>query len=340
MTHLNAPRRASSVAHHLRMPRSRFTLALLALSCLSTGSLGQAAAEESPARAHFERGAKAYRDARYKEAIDSFLEAYRLDRDPALIFNVGQAWEKLGNVPNALRSYREYLRLSPTAEDRVTVEASIRNLEKRLAEKGVQQVTVYSSPSGAEVHLDGKLSGKTPWTGEIAPGRHEVVLKLSGHRQVKKEFVLSADRAMDLDVGLDVGESGAAQRATGPTQPEEPKERPRRVRLWTYLAFGAGVACLGGALGFELASRSSESSAKENPPQIQYKDLYDEAQSRKTAARVFLGVGLAAVAAGGVLLYFDLSRGRSKETSTASNSPSLAGGCGPEGCGVTFTMDF
>jgi len=40
-----------------------------------------------------------------------------------------QAWEKSGDVPNALRSYREYLRLLPGASDRATVEASIKNLE-------------------------------------------------------------------------------------------------------------------------------------------------------------------------------------------------------------------
>ena len=43
--------------------------------------------------------AQAYREARYKDAIDLFLQANRLDPHPELIYNVGQAYEKLGDVP-------------------------------------------------------------------------------------------------------------------------------------------------------------------------------------------------------------------------------------------------
>src|SRR5262245_57390238 len=81
------------------------------------------------AKQRFAAGAQAYREARYKDAIDLFLEANKLDPHPELIFNVGQAWEKSGDVSNALRNYREYLRLLPGATDRATVETSIRNLE-------------------------------------------------------------------------------------------------------------------------------------------------------------------------------------------------------------------
>src|SRR5579863_9763424 len=99
---------------------------------------------ELQAKQRFASGAQAYREARYRDAIDLFLQANKLDPHAELIFNVGQAYEKLGDVPSALRSYREYLRLSPGATDRATVEASIRNLETRLRDKGVQQVSVFS----------------------------------------------------------------------------------------------------------------------------------------------------------------------------------------------------
>src|SRR5436190_615806 len=99
---------------------------LLALTiCIS--SFSASADDVADAQVKFKAGATAYREARYKEAIDLFLAANRLDPHPELIFNVGQAFEKLGDVPNALRSYREYLRKLPDAGDRATVEASIRN---------------------------------------------------------------------------------------------------------------------------------------------------------------------------------------------------------------------
>src|SRR3954469_11854127 len=102
----------------------------------------------SDAQAKFKAARATYPKARYKDAIDLFLQANRLDPHPELVFNVGQAYEKAGDVPNALRAYRDYLRLAPEAADRATIETSIKNLEQRLREKGVQQVSVFSTPSG------------------------------------------------------------------------------------------------------------------------------------------------------------------------------------------------
>src|SRR5580704_3012389 len=83
------------------------------------------------AKQHFTAAVQAYREARYKDAIDLFRKANALDPHADLVFNVGQAYEKLGDVANALRSYREYLRLDPAVRDRPAVETSIRNLEAR-----------------------------------------------------------------------------------------------------------------------------------------------------------------------------------------------------------------
>jgi tetratricopeptide (TPR) repeat protein len=294
------------------------------------------------ARRHFERGAQAYREARYPEAIDAFLAAFRLDPDPGLVFNVGQAWEKLGNVANALRSYREYLRLSPRADDRPTVEASVRNLEARLRERGVQQVSVYSSPAGADVVLDGRALGRTPWTGEIAPGRHALVLRLAGHGEARKEFVLRPDRAMDLDVDLSspVLPGDAATRTRVPpllgsgAGPAKRRAANRRVRPWTATLLASSVALLGSSLGCELARRGSESAARDAATQIEFRARYDEAVVRQTASRALLGAGLAAAVTSAVLLYLDLRPRRGRERPTATL------GCGPTGCSFTFTHAF
>ena len=168
------------------------------------------------AKERFAAGAQAYREARYKDAIDLFLQANKIEPHPELVFNVGQAYEKLADVPNALRSYREYLRLSPGAHDRATVEASIRNLEARLREKGVQQVSVFSSPAGASVLLDQRRVGDTPWTGEIAPGRHVVMLRATGFPDTAKEFLLTGSGRWI---------------STSRSRPERASEPPRSRRL-------------------------------------------------------------------------------------------------------------
>ncbi len=301
-----------------RRSLSMLVAPLIWLSTLAAFSTAAYADADDTARAkqRFAMGAQAYREARYKDAIVLFLEANRLDPHPDLVFNVGQAYEKSGDVPNALRSYREYLRLLPGASDRSTVETSIKNLEARLRERGLQQVTIFSTPSGATLIIDDKPVGQTPWTGEISPGRHVAVLRASGYPDNAKEFLLGSDRSMDLDIALSTLGVGAttlvpapvaAVTPVAPVTPVSPvAPAPRHVEPWTIAALGVGVAGLAGALGFEVARRSAESSARSDPTQVGYRSDYDAMVSRQTAARAFVGIGAAATALGGVLLVLDL----------------------------------
>ncbi len=290
------------------------------------------------AKQRFAAGAQAYHEARYKDAIDLFLQANGLDPHPDLIYNVGQAYEKLGDVPAALRSYREYLRVKPGAGDRATVEASIKNLEARLRERGVQQVTIFTTPSGAELTLDQKPAGRTPWTGEIAPGRHMAILRASGYPDLAKEFVLVGDRAMDLEVALPLTASGAAVVLPSPQAPVAPPAAvapPKpHVHPWTIAALGAGVVGLGAALGLELARQSAQSSAEGDPTQIGYHSAYSTMTSDQTNARVLAGVGAALVVTGGVLLVVDLRP-------ASSAAPARAGlGCFLGACGAVASGRF
>lgn len=293
---------------------------LLAFVCALCSTSPALADRTSDAKARFGEAARAYREARYAEAITLFLEANALEPHPELIFNVGQAYEKLGDVPSALRSYREYLRLQPHAADRVTVEASIRNLELRLSEKGIQQVSVFSSPSGATVLLDQREVGHTPWTGEIAPGRHIVVLRATGFPDTAKEFVLARDRAIDLDITLaSTNDAGATQLVGAPSPPTQaaPDARPAGVSVspWTFAALGVGAAGLAAGLGVELARQGAEDDARADLTQVGYAEKYDDMTSKQTTARVLVGVGAGFMVVGGALLYLDLrSPGAAAET--------------------------
>ena len=55
------------------------------------------------ARAAYRRGADLYKAGKYREAIAAFEAADRLKPSPALQFNIGQAWEKLGDLPRRWR---------------------------------------------------------------------------------------------------------------------------------------------------------------------------------------------------------------------------------------------
>jgi hypothetical protein len=103
-----------------------------------------------------------------------------------------------------------------------------------------------------------------------------------------------------------------------------------------WVGLGAGVAALGGALGFELARASAEKAARNDNTQLTYKDKLDSAQSRQTAARVLAVVGGALVATGGTLLVIQLS----SRDSPSEKSARLGVGCLPVGCSMALDGQF
>jgi tetratricopeptide (TPR) repeat protein len=105
------------------------------------------AAAEPNARELYESGARAYAEGRYDEAIGFFERAHALDPQAALAFNLGQAYEKAGQLARAAQSFREYLRREAFASDAKEVEARIADLERRSASSS--SVTSATPPKPA-----------------------------------------------------------------------------------------------------------------------------------------------------------------------------------------------
>ena len=101
---------------------SRVTPALLFLALLVAGpsvasakaapKTDRAAAEEAYAAA-----VAAYEAQRYREAADAFEVAYAHMPDKALLWNIGRAWEKAGELQNARDRYAEFLTHKDVDED-------------------------------------------------------------------------------------------------------------------------------------------------------------------------------------------------------------------------------
>jgi tetratricopeptide (TPR) repeat protein len=114
----------------------RTTLLTVGVALLLTAALESAPRAESPthelAKKHYATGKSYYEIANYKEALDEFEKAYKLQPLPALLYNIGRCHESLGNLKAAVASYRDYLAREKEISDRATIEARIANLEKRI----------------------------------------------------------------------------------------------------------------------------------------------------------------------------------------------------------------
>jgi tetratricopeptide (TPR) repeat protein len=302
----------------------------LSLRAFAAEPEGDPAASETKlaeAKARYEQGVEAYASGHFKDAVDLFLEADRMSPSAPLSFNIARAYEKLGDDSGALRWYRDYLRRAPDAPNAKGVEELVLRFESRLARKGVQQLTVISEPTGATVSIDEKPVGVTPWTGDLTPGPHRVGLTLRGYLDATNEVEVARDRAQDLSMQLVLApprtEPAPVVAAAPAAKPEPPVAAPgpgaeasqsSGFGVWPWVTLGAGGAALGAGVVFEFLRQSSEERAEGEETQIGYKEALDEMESRRTTARVLVGVGGALAIAGGTLLIIDLSGKKKSNT--------------------------
>jgi len=325
------------VRHFCRLPFAIVALVALTPPVWADPAPVAAPTEEqrTEAKARFDEGAAAYRAGHYANAVELFLAADALAPSAALSFNVARAYEKLGETAKALRHYRDFLRRAPSAPNAREVRSRIATLETRLVERGLQQVTVISEPE-ADLAVDGLWVGRTPWTGELRPGPHRLVLSREGYGAQSRDFELSAEHAMDVTVELGPSLSLRAAPPAGPSVapppgapvPAGPKSdrTPRSEGLgpWPWVTVGAGGAALASAGVLELFRRSAESDARRANTQLAYADRLESMQARQTAARVLFGVGAGLVVVGTTLVIVDLG--------SRDDRKLMAITCAPDAC--------
>ena len=90
-------------------------------------------ADTARARELFRGGVKAYSAARYADAAAAFAEAYSLSCKAAVLYNLANAYERSGQLDQAIDSYERYLQSSPDAPQREMIERRLEQLRKRPA---------------------------------------------------------------------------------------------------------------------------------------------------------------------------------------------------------------
>jgi tetratricopeptide (TPR) repeat protein len=308
------------------------SLALLALTLASPALADPPSSEATVesrrelAKSKFQRGSELYEAGDYRQAVQAFMEADGLAPSAPLSFNIARAYERLNDTSGALRWYRDYLRRNPQAPNAVEVRARIAALSAKLAQTGVQQLSVVSMPVGATVVVDGRSVGVTPFTGDVPLGAHRVGLDLAGYRSQTHDLQLGHNAPTDLSANLEPALKPGT--ATG-----APDRGDRRFGVVPWIVAGGGLAALGGALGFELSRRSHENAAEANPDQPTFQAEIDAMQRDKTTARVLAGVGGALLVTGTVMIFVN-------DRKPATHVPQVGLGCSFAGCTASAKGSF
>ncbi len=137
----------------------------------------------------------------YADAITSYRASYELSRNPALLYNIGSAYERLGDYPRAL-AYLEQFSLVAPEELRSRVPALseiLASVRGRLA-----RVLVGCNVPGARVIVRGSWKGTTPLEGSIVtmPGPAHVEVVADGYQPFARDLLLPAGRETRLDATL------------------------------------------------------------------------------------------------------------------------------------------
>jgi hypothetical protein len=272
----------------------------------------------SPARArnpeaveHFEAGRRLVREGRWEDAATEFEASLALEQAVGPLLNLATAYEKLGRLASALKTFRAAHDLAAqTPDDEARAAEAARRADE--IEPSVPTLTVVANAEiTVEVEGLGPIAHDTPIA--IDPGRHVVLAKAPDKRTRTLEVVASPHDKLKvvvpaLDEPLRVSES---------SRPIPPKESSHGTML-TYAAIGAGVAGLvvGGAFGLAAAGdkRDLERLCPRYPScpienATSARDT-DDAFARDATISTIGFVAGAALLATGVALYFFAPRAK------------------------------
>jgi len=139
-----------------------------------------------------ETGARAYAERNYRAAIEKFVEAYAIDHDPNLLFNIARCYEKLGDLGAAIEKYETFV-AAPGADTEGRIKAKESLVELRhLKEQGGVTSAGEALPAGASESSGTSSDAESargvniwPWltlgTGVVVTGVGVTVYALGAH---------------------------------------------------------------------------------------------------------------------------------------------------------------
>ena len=120
----------------------------LLFSVFVVGWVPVAFAQESEAEQSFIDGIKAFEESNYLQAVSSFQDAYRRERQPNLAYNIAVSFERIGNVESSMSWYRTYRSFNPP--DGSAIEAKIESMQLQLKPSLAQKTETVVPPTNLE----------------------------------------------------------------------------------------------------------------------------------------------------------------------------------------------
>jgi tetratricopeptide (TPR) repeat protein len=295
--------------------RSRSALSLfLICCCVGLGFPAAAAAEPDgtvrEADRHFQRGVALYVEADYHGALVEFTRAYTLAPNGTVLFNVGETQYQLRDYAAALATFQEYLVEAPANDaHRALAEANVKELRTRVG-----RLRIVTVPAGAEISIDDRVIGQTPFEKPIVVGIGQLSVKatMPGRSPVVRSVDVAAED--DVPVTIELAALAPVAKSESSSQPPVLVDRappaPIDTAAWRVAGWVTTGVLAGGAVVFGLLARN-ESNDLKNARLTVYPAMpgaFDTLANRtKTLSIVADSLAAAAIVVGGITLVSTVS---------------------------------
>jgi hypothetical protein len=166
----------------------------------------RAAPDLEAARELDQEGVRAFRDARYADAIRFFRAAYRLGAPSSELWNIARSRERMDDPEAAAGAIEQYLaQRDVSGQDRTEAERELGALRARPS-----VLTVTTVPSGAFVTVDGHPApGVTPVSVEVRAGAHTLSVRRDGYVTETRPLEARFGRAVIVSLDLAKARGGS-----------------------------------------------------------------------------------------------------------------------------------
>lgn len=130
-------------------------------------------------------GVRAFEDRKYRKAVRAFRAAYQLRADPTLLYNIGQCFERLGRIEDAIPYYEAYMAApGTTSADRSEALRRVRRLRQEARARARMRVLPKVEERSAPPRVLPTVPATVP-SGDVTGGGSELVIVVHASNKIK-----------------------------------------------------------------------------------------------------------------------------------------------------------
>lgn len=328
--------------HSVRLLLLLRALAGVALWSLIAWSPALVHAAKAPGAEQFQQGRKLYKEGRFDQALPLFRQALAASGSPNARLYVARTLRELGNVTEAYREMKATLddaRAKAETDPKYVKTRDSAAAEIALLEPEVGKLVVVVAGAGDDVVLT--VDGEPAEVGRpivVSPGERVVVAKAPGQAPAEQQVTVAGGETATVALTFPQAPTGGSAPgggtpSGGPPTVGDGADEPDpgsggAVRIAGFVVAGLGVASMV-VFGVTAAMAKSDfDTLNEECGGVRctdpaYADTVDSGKAMELASHVTLGVGLAGMVAGGLMIAFG---GPDESTETTADVAPLPGG--------------